>query len=678
MPYTLAYQDRYKRVEESSITSDTSNSIAFASIPDHVPTKLVVEWTGKQLTKLFSSIYMGANLMFPEEANEIIWQLLKAVHQPIPLDEEGGCINYAPSAPFIQYELQDPFSQPDFVPDGYLVPPFHYNSDFAYPEAFGFLATDVMVATDAIPIFGDWGDVLGLNFPTIKLTVFGQGQIELDFLSIQLGGYAVVKVGSEPNIFDIVDGIIDTGVSIIDLQADIESLPIESDLVVEHEVPIDAPTGTNVYIVFIPKISVAIDFFGMGGGLRQVGLCGLEMTNEEFLMEDIRLNDANCTLEKRIGGTWIAVAGWDSINECVVPLAVAPEAVEAVLPTSTTIINITNEIEENTTNITEITEQITVIQAQPIGGNVYPDYADYSTDELCAAASYVADKIITFALETIADSQTMTGLDFVLGLLGSGGYIAEQLNLMWAHVVANWTGTLATETGYGNAILAHYLYCENFDIAAVKTAISADSYLSTDAKDVINYALDSVNQAQIALWAFAGGKQTEHVCDCASTTWKIAYNFDGSYVPDASEDAVYSGNSWQISGTTGLYVPAQGYVAQTTGVPMVIYKNLPQPCYITKYSVRYARGPACSAADIAFRQRGASGTGAEAYSADFRITSGTGVTVDYNVLPTSGSPLGADMKLMSLRATAAPGCTAGNFKNQFIRYVVIEGHGNMP
>lgn len=318
MPYTLAYKDRFKRVPESRIESDTSNSIAFPYMAQNEPNKLIAEWTGTQFTKLFSALYTGANLMFPDEANEIIWQLLKVVHQPITLEDEdeGGCINFMPYAPFINYLPANPYNEPDFVPEGYLTPPFVVNSAFEYPEEFGYLATDVMVPLSAITAPDSWEDLVALPFPTIKMHVVGQGQVELDLLQVVAGGRAIIKVGSPPNILDIIDGVIETGVTIVELGQDVTSLPPESDLISAQEIPIDAPEGTDLYIVFVPAIDISTELFNHGGGLRRVGLCGLETDGEMAGIEDIRLRLGETAgnaymLEKRIAGEWLPVINWD-------------------------------------------------------------------------------------------------------------------------------------------------------------------------------------------------------------------------------------------------------------------------------------------------------------------------------------------------------------------------------
>lgn len=277
--------------------------------------KIVLVLTEQEFLQMFSALYVGAEFAYPQNYLQIIANFLKGLHCPPEVDEDGGCVNFKPYASFLQYEPQNPFNEPDLTPPDYLVPPFHFNNDLAYPELLGYTATDVMVATDAIPLLGGWDDLLGLNFPTIKLHVVGEGQIELDLLSVVAGGYAIIKIGSPPNILDLIDGIIETGVTIVDLNQDATSVPIESDLVIAEEIPIDAPDGTDVYIVFVPKIDASIDLYGMGGGIRHIGLCGLESDSMSFV-EDIRYQDD--MLQKRIGGVWADVIDWEGYRDGVV------------------------------------------------------------------------------------------------------------------------------------------------------------------------------------------------------------------------------------------------------------------------------------------------------------------------------------------------------------------------
>ena len=318
MPYTLAYKDRFLRVLETRIESDTSDSIAFASMADNEPNRLIAEWTGKQYTKLLSAVITGAELMFPDEANEVIWQLIKVVHQPIQFDEESSdCFNYLPSAPFVTFTPQNPYNQPDYIPDDYLVPPFFVNSELAYPTAFGYLATDVFIDGASINI--DPIDLLTLNLPQIKIRVYGAGQIELDLLAVTLGSQAIIKVGSPPNIFDvIVDGLTED-VTIIDLNVDSLSVPPETDILYSEEINIEAESGiaTDVYIVFVPNLDDSLIPLRYGGGIRQIGLCGFESAGVIMGIQDIRFNVASCNLETLVDGEWTVVTGWENWLDCV-------------------------------------------------------------------------------------------------------------------------------------------------------------------------------------------------------------------------------------------------------------------------------------------------------------------------------------------------------------------------
>lgn len=286
----------------------------FATV-DNDENKLILVLTGLEFRRMFSALYNGALITYPQEFLQIIVNFLKGLHCPPELEDEAGCINFFPYASFVEFLEQNPYNEPDLVPEGYLFPPFLVNTEFTYPALLGYLATDVMVVPAAVPVFGDWGDLLALHFPTIVLHVVGTGQVEVDFLNVVLGGQVIVKVGGAPNILDLVDGIFETGVKIIDLGQDVTAIPPESDIIIAEEIPIDAPEGTDVYFVFIPKLDVSTEFFGMGGGVRRIGLCGLETEAAMAGIEDVRFTYGGLPedafrpyiLQKREAGIWTNV-----------------------------------------------------------------------------------------------------------------------------------------------------------------------------------------------------------------------------------------------------------------------------------------------------------------------------------------------------------------------------------
>jgi hypothetical protein len=277
-------------------------------------------------------ILLGAALLYAEldDTGECrhLWPLLQAmdyIGQPeyaacLGLFEdldEPECDNYLPYAPFADYYPTNPYNDPDEIPPDYLVPPFLRNTDFDYPELFGYKASDVFVPFAAINIAPE--NVFTLNYPQIKISVRGSGQIELDLLAVQQGGHLVLKVGSPPNIFDILsEVIIEAGVRIIDLDNDSTSIPPEEDIVISEEVNIEAAVNetTDVYLVFVPKLDDSLIPLGFGGGIRSIGLCGFEQDAMMAGVEDVRYNETTGDLEKRIDGVWTVFATCEELVAC--------------------------------------------------------------------------------------------------------------------------------------------------------------------------------------------------------------------------------------------------------------------------------------------------------------------------------------------------------------------------
>lgn len=250
---------------------------------------------------------------------QAITEFLERVDVPFVFPEsEDGCNNFYPSAAFVTYYPQNPYNNPDLVPPDYLVPPFFVNSALEYPELMGYQATDVFINPSSITI--DPIDLLTLNLPRIEITVKGSGQLEIDFLSVQAGSSAILKIGSMPNIVDIITGgIVEEGVRIIDLNNDSISIPPESDIVVAEEVNIEAEPDelTTVFIVFVPVVNDSFIPLALGGGIRQIGLCAFEGMGENTGVEAVRFNVETCVFEQRINGEWEMIEGGDEWLECV-------------------------------------------------------------------------------------------------------------------------------------------------------------------------------------------------------------------------------------------------------------------------------------------------------------------------------------------------------------------------
>lgn len=312
----LAFDNQFHEFGTQTVQGVECVSTPFPVISSDANT-LTLELTGLELRELLSSIQVGAEWAYPDKSHQILFNFMKGLICAPVMQEEGDCANYLPYAPFAEYSPQNPYNEPDLTPPDYLMPPFMRNTGFEYPELFGYKASDVFVPFGAVNIAPE--NVFMLNYPQIKISVRGSGQIELDLLSVQAGGFAVIKVGSPPNILDILQElIIETGVIIIDLENDSASIPPESDIVIAEEINIEAAVNetTDVYVVFIPKLNDSLNALGFGGGIRSIGLCGFEQDAMMAGIEDVRYNELTGGLEKRVDGVWTEFATCEQLVAC--------------------------------------------------------------------------------------------------------------------------------------------------------------------------------------------------------------------------------------------------------------------------------------------------------------------------------------------------------------------------
>lgn len=555
MPYTLAYKNRFYTLAEtmpsSLATVPHEGTFQFRQLSDGI-NEILFKLTGEEMKWLFDSATQGAMLLYPDKAQTVLEILLRAIDYPPDFPTEAGdCPNFLPSASFLSYAPQNPYNQPDFVPDGYLLPPFFVNSELVYPEFYGYQATDMFIQPAAINI--DPIDLLTANFPTVVISVIGSGQLEVDFLAVQSGSSVIVKVGSPPNILEILgDGIIETGVTVIDLFSDPVGVPIESDNVVSEEINIEATTGerTDIYLVFVPNLDDSLLPLRFGGGIRQIGLCGFE-TGGDMGIEDIRISDG-CTLQYRILGEWVDASGWENINDCIVPTTLSSESVEAVLPETTTIVEITN-------NVTNVTNEVTVLQNNQTSQNIVPPIADITGDDICNAAEYIADKLIETAKQVWTDSGDLTIAEFLVAMLElRNGYVGDFLTAMYNAAIPAYTNT-PLELDDARDYLAQILYCNELDKAGASADITASGDITSHAKDLLIASLDAVTDAKYSLWAFVGKETVVGSCSCDPILTKV-FNFAlGSQlgwvenVLSGQTRALWDGNGWSAKNLSGYY-----------------------------------------------------------------------------------------------------------------------------
>lgn len=184
---------------------------------------------------------------------------------------DGECLAYPPFANFISYFPQNPYTDPDLVPDGFLAPPFYVNGKDAEHTITTHEIGDVIVALGAINLEPSWNLD---NTPRIELCLSGSGVAEIHFLNIVQGGVAIISLDNPVDLGDIIAGVIGDGIKSIDLNQDIVSLPPESaeEIIIEVEVPTEG--DHIIYIYFLPTVNDSLIPLAFGGGIREISLCG--------------------------------------------------------------------------------------------------------------------------------------------------------------------------------------------------------------------------------------------------------------------------------------------------------------------------------------------------------------------------------------------------------------------
>lgn len=210
----------------------------------------------------------------------LIDQLLSSAYDCAPTP--GGCHEYPPHAGLISYFPDNPYNPSGEPPGGYLSRVWRVgNDDWPYSQFFGLNDTDVWCQPELdLDILQVVYGVLTLNLPRIDIEIEGTGSLEIDFIEVPQGGYAIIIVDDDLlnpvtvdlqsiNLISLLDQTIDTliGAAFGGL------FPIRI-----VELPIESAGMHNVKIYFLPSIQFLenpIDIFqiGFGGGIRSIEWC---------------------------------------------------------------------------------------------------------------------------------------------------------------------------------------------------------------------------------------------------------------------------------------------------------------------------------------------------------------------------------------------------------------------
>jgi len=294
MPETrdLAYKDRFVRyliqtLSDRFDTLTTNTPLPFVDQLSRVP--LVYRVNQTEFTQILSAIMTGGDLAFPDIAHEL--ELIWANPDDYGVSEDF-CLDYETAdSTMITYFPMNPFTEPETVPDGYLMPPFWVFGDILpefigglfddlLEEITGYLPTDVLSTIGSFPLFAGWDEIVGAELPRIDVAVDGKGVLELHLLSVPFGGRALITLDTIPSLVDIVAGLWLESDWLVDLERDYTSIPPESleEMIVEF--PIETTGAHTVYVTMLPVVNDSLVPLSFGGGIRKITWCPDEIPDE--------------------------------------------------------------------------------------------------------------------------------------------------------------------------------------------------------------------------------------------------------------------------------------------------------------------------------------------------------------------------------------------------------------
>lgn len=292
----------------------------------------------------------------------------------------GCCEQFTPEQDWVAFFPGDPFTTPEYIPPGYLLPPFYTNPVIALP---GVLPTDAILNFAALPLLQSWAELMATGLPRARINFTGSGQVEVEMIKLPQGGFAALTLDGDAGTMQVVNL---AEFSITDLNDLNELVDFVVDGLVQVEIVefnvIDA--GAHyIDVTFLPNVGGDV-ILGFGGGIRSIEFCDGTGPGEAFEMQmdvidgapgckvirwrptssgawielttvcdgadgadgaaapplHVGFDAANCTLKYTqgdinspyVGGDWISVFDWNnsSLRDCLddAPLPQLPPGIE--------------------------------------------------------------------------------------------------------------------------------------------------------------------------------------------------------------------------------------------------------------------------------------------------------------------------------------------------------------
>lgn len=411
----------------------------------------------------------------------------------------GGCITLRPFHSSIEWFPNNPYTEPDLVTEGYLLPAWYVAGDVAV-IAFNAVKRAVITSIERLPV-GSLPSILPASgLPRFRINVNGTGTVEIHINAINAGGLLQVTVDDDP-----------LTVEWVDTNIDIIAVPPETEQITIIEREFTTPGDHHIDCIIVPSLDDALVPLLYGGGLVKVELCGFTPqfpgTGDDLQGLQMRLT-ASCDMEfSTDGGTlWQPVTDWD-VNGAACFLGDAGA-----------------EGTDGTDGL-DGTDGTDGDDGQT--ANEFPTPPTQSEpDALCGAAHKIALELNLYIQLVILDAATITLEEFLIALLGLGGFDGSLLKIFWDYIIANANPNLGTEISAAQIKVAEHFYCAELDIPTARTAINADGTISVDARAAYSAGIDSLLDGWFALRAFVGS--LDDTQDCSSfgcVGWVNTFDF---------------------------------------------------------------------------------------------------------------------------------------------------------
>lgn len=211
-------------------------------------------------------------------------------------EENTPCFRFRPNAPFIEWIPQNPYTQPNETPNGYLFPPW-YIANGVTALVFGCEAGDVLTSIERITAAPpDWTEPVS-GLPQFIIRLSGAGVCKLHLQTIYSGGQLQITVDEQLS-----------SLRLIDLRADVVGVPPELATALTIEIEIPDAGEHRIDCIAVPTLQDDAPFITFGAAVKYIELCGFDSTVEATNMFQLRQSPTDsCLLEQTLDGglTWI-------------------------------------------------------------------------------------------------------------------------------------------------------------------------------------------------------------------------------------------------------------------------------------------------------------------------------------------------------------------------------------